>query len=155
MTSLTEKRAMAYHHSLDTHATQSSLGKINLNTDELESKTDSLIVNTNHNEFTGTSTTTLAASSTANVISAVDLGSGTAPHKINIVGTTTDTNIECIFQVSNDNITYYDLPHFINTVVGTKFSGIGDICFRYFKLNVKDNSGSPVTVVVEYCAKNI
>tara|TARA_R110002153_G_scaffold184206_1_gene337394 strand:+ start:380 stop:847 length:468 start_codon:yes stop_codon:yes gene_type:complete len=155
MTSLTEKRAAAYHHSLGGTSHNSSLGQINLNTDELETKMDSVIVNTNHSEFTGTSTISISASSTANVISAVDLGSGTAPHKINIVGTTTDTNIECIFQVSNDNITYYDLPHFINTVVGTKFSGIGDICFRYFKLNVKDNSGTTITVVVEYCAKNI
>ena len=155
MTSLTEKRAAAYHHLLGGSSHNSSLGQINLNTDELETKMDSIILNTNHHEYTGSSTTSIPASSTVNVISAVDLGSSSAPHKINIVGTTTNTNIDCIFQVSNDNITYYDLPHFINTVVGTKFSGIGDICFRYFKLNVKDNSGTPISVSLEYCAKNI
>ena len=155
MTSLSQKRAATYQHSLGGSSHNSSLGQINLNTDELETKMDSIILNTNHSEYTGSSTTSIPASSITNVISAVDLGSSSAPHKINIVGTTTNTNIDCIFQVSNDNITYYDLPHFVNTIVGTKFSGIGDICFRYFKLNVKDNSGTPISVSLEYCAKNI
>tara|TARA_B110000037_G_scaffold222480_1_gene297532 strand:- start:247 stop:714 length:468 start_codon:yes stop_codon:yes gene_type:complete len=155
MTSLSQKRAATYQHSLGGSSHNSSLGQINLNTDELETKMDSIILNTNHHEYTGSSTTSIPASSITNVISAVDLGSSSAPHKINIVGTTTNTNIDCIFQVSNDNITYYDLPHFVNTIVGTKFSGIGDICFRYFKLNVKDNSGTPISVSLEYCAKNI
>ena len=155
MTSLSQKRAAAYNHSISGSSANAALGKINLNTDELETKMDTIIANTNHSEFTGVSSTSISANATVNVVGAVDLGSGSGPHKINIVGTTTHTNIDCIFQVSNDNITYYDLPHFINTVVGTKFSGIGDICFRYFKLNVKDNSGTPISVSLEYCAKNI
>ena len=48
MTSLSQKRAAAYHHSLGGSSHNSSLGQINLNTDELETKLDSIIANTNH-----------------------------------------------------------------------------------------------------------
>lgn len=154
MTSLTEKRKASYHHSI-AHIGNQSLSDINLNTDELETKMDTIISNISNNEFKGLSNTNVAGGATGTLISAVDLGSGSSPHKINIVGTTTHTNIDCILQVSNDNITFYDLPHFINTVVGTKFSAIGDTCFRYVKLNGTNNTGSPVTIALEYCIKNI
>ena len=155
MTSLSEKRSAAYHHSLHSSGHNSNLGQINLNTDELETKMDTIISNISNNEFKGVSSASVAGGTTNTLISAVDLGSASSPHKINIVGTTTHSNIDCILQVSNDNITYYDLPQFIITVVGTKFSGIGDTCFRYVKLNVTNNTGSPVTVALEYCIKNI
>lgn len=154
MTSLTEKRKASYHHSI-AHIGNQSLSDINLNTDELETKMDTIISNISNNEFKGLSNTSIAGGATGTLISSVDLGSASSPHKINIVGTTTHTNIDCILQVSNDNITFYDLPHFINTVVGTKFSGIGDTCFRYVKLNGTNNTGSPVTISLEYCIKNI
>lgn len=155
MTSLSEKRASAYHHSLHSSGHNSNLGQLNLNTDELETKMDTIISTISNNEFKGVASASVTGGTTNTLIPTVDLGSASSPHKINIVGTTTDSNIDCILQVSNDNITYYDLPQFIITVVGTKFSGIGDTCFRYIKLNVTNNTGSPVTVALEYCIKNI
>ena len=121
----------------------------------LINKLDSLITNTNHNSFSGYTSTSIAGSATNTVISSTDLGASSAPHKLQIVGTTTNTNIDNVIQVSNDNSNFYDLPSFVVSVVGTKFSGIGDICFRYFRMNTTNNTGSPITVVVEYSAKNI
>jgi len=57
--------------------------------------------------------------------------------------------------VSNDNVTYYDLIQVPISTLGTKIYGGGDICFRYFKVKVTDNSASPVTVNIEYSVKNI
>lgn len=156
MSSLTEKRRIHYEHQLAHNNMNVTLGDIETNTDDLEAKMDTVISNTSHNEFTGSSIgSVVGAHATITVISAVDLGSGSAPHKVNVVGTTSHNNIDVVLQVSNDNVTYYDLPNISISSIGTKISGIGDICFRYFKINVTDNTGSPVTVSIEYSVKNI
>jgi len=156
MSSLTEKRRIHYEHSLSHNSTNISLGDIETNTDDLEVKMDSVIANTSHNEFTGSAIGfVVAGHATSTVIPVVDLGSASAPHKINIVGTTTHNNIDVVLQVSNDNVTYYDLPNITISTIGTNISGIGDLCFRYFKVNITDNTGSPVTVSLEYAVKNI
>ena len=156
MSSLTEKRRIHYEHSLSHNSTNISLGDIETNTDDLEVKMDSVIANTSHNEFTGSSIGFVVPGlTTSTVIPVVDLGSASAAHKINIVGTTTHNNIDVVLQVSNDNVSYYDLSQINISSIGYKISGIGDICFRYFKVNITDNGGSPVTVSLEYAVKNI
>ena len=155
MSTLAEKRKFHYEARHTHNETNLSLGNIDLNTDQVEAKLDTIISNTSHNEFTGYSSTVIGGGATATTITAVDLGSASAPHKINIVGTTTHNNIDNIIEVSNDNVTYYELPNIVISVVGTKISAIGDICFRYFRMKTTDNTGSPVTVVIEYNAKNI
>ena len=154
MPSLSEKRLLHYANRHNTHSNK-ELSDINLNTDELEAKLDTIIANTSHNEFTGSSTTIVAPHSTDTTISVVDLGAVSAPHKINIVGTSTHNNIDNIIQVSNDNITFFDLPQIAVSSIGTKISGIGDICFRYFRMKTTDNTGTPTTIVIEYSVKNI
>ena len=156
MSSLTEKRRIHYEHSLSHNSTNISLGDIETNTDDLEAKLDVVIANTSHNEFTGSSVGfVVAGHATSTVIPVVDLGSASAAHKVNVVGTTTHNNIDVVLQVSSDNVTYYDLPNITISTIGTNISGIGDLCFRYFKINVTDNTGSPITINLEYSAKNI
>lgn len=156
MSSLTEKRRIHYEHQLAHNNMNVTLGDIETNTDDLEAKMDTVISNTSHNEFTGSSIgLSVAGGATVTAITAVDLGSATAPHKVNIVGTSSHNNIDVVLQVSNDNVTYYDLSNITISIIGNKISGIGDICFRYFKINVTDNTGSPVTVSIEYSVKNI
>lgn len=156
MSSLTEKRRIHYEHQLAHNNMNVTLGDIETNTDDLEAKMDSVILNTNHNEFTGSAIGfVVAGHATSTVITTVDLGSQSAPHKVNIVGTSSHNNIDVVLQVSNDNVTYYDLSNITISIIGNKISGIGDICFRYFKINVTDNTGSPVTVNIEYAVKNI
>lgn len=155
MSTLSERRKFIYEARNSHNETNLTLGDIDVNTDEVETKLDSLITNTNKNSFTGYSSTVIAGHATETTITAIDLGASSAPHKLQIVGTTTHNNIDNVLQVSNDNITYYDLPSFVISVVGTKLSGVGDICFRYFRMKTTDNTGSPVTVVIEYSAKNI
>ena len=156
MSSLTEKRRFHYEHNLSHNSTNVTLGDIETNTDDLEAKLDVVIANTSHNEYTGSNIgIVVGGHATSIVIPTVDLGSASAPHKVNIVGTTTHNNIDVILQVSSDNITYYDLPNITISTIGTNISGIGTLCFRYFKVNVTDNTGSPITVNIEYSAKNI
>ena len=101
------------------------------------------------------SNTTIAGGATETTIGSVDLGISSALHKLQVVGTTTHSNVDNVIQVSSDNSNWFDLTHLAVPIVGTKFSAMGNICFRYFKLNVKDNSGTPISVNLEYCAKNI
>lgn len=156
MSSLTDKRRIHYANSLTHNNTNISLGDIETNTDDLEAKMDSVILNTNHNSYTGSNIgLSVAASTTATAITAVDLGASSAPHKVNIVGTTSNTDIDVVLQVSNDNVTYYDLSNVLISTIGLKISGVGDICFRYIKVNVTNNTGSPVTINLEYAVKNI
>jgi len=156
MSSLTDKRRIHYANSLTHNNTNISLGDIETNTDDLEAKMDSVILNTNHNSFTGSNIgLSVAGGATATAITAVDLGASSAPHKVNIVGTTGHTDVDVVLQVSNDNVSYYDLSNVLISTIGLKISGVGDICFRYFKVNITNNTGSPVSVSLEYAVKNI
>ena len=154
MPSLSEKRLLHYANKFNHHS-NTELGAINLNTDELESKLDSVIINTNHNQYSGSSTTVITGHATSTTITSVDLGVSSALHKLQVVGTTSHSNIDNVIQVSNNNSDWFDLTHLAVPIVGTKFSAMGNICFRYFRMETTDNTGSPITVVVEYSVKNL
>tara|TARA_R110000822_G_C15021683_1_gene463175 strand:- start:79 stop:546 length:468 start_codon:yes stop_codon:yes gene_type:complete len=154
MPSLSEKRLLHYANKFNHHSNH-ELGDINLNTDELETKLDSVIINTNHNQHSGSSNTTIAGGATETTIGSVDLGVSSALHKLQVVGTTTHSNVDNVIQVSNNNSDWFDLTHLAVPIVGTKFSAMGNICFRYFRMRTTDNTGSPITVVVEYSVKNL
>ena len=114
-----------------------------------------MIINTNHNQYSGSSTTVIAGHATETTIGSVDLGISSALHKLQVVGTTTHSNVDNVIQVSNNNSDWFDLTHLAVPTVGTKFSAMGNICFRYFRMRTTDNTGSPITVVVEYSVKNL
>jgi len=154
MTSLSDKRFLAHANKFKQHSNV-ELGNINLNTDQVETKLDTIIINTNHNQYSGSSNTTIAAHATETTIASVDLGANSALHKLQVVGTTTNNNIDNVIQVSNNNSDWFDLTHLAVPIVGTKFSAMGNICFRYFRMRTTDNTGSPVTIVAEYSVKNL
>ena len=155
MTSLTTKRRLAYEHSrtplpninLDASA-------INLNTDELESKLDTLNVNTIANEFTLSYASTIAAAA-IDLSSSIDFGTSLNRHHVQIVATTTNTNTDCILQVSSDNVTYFDLAQFSIPTIGTKISGIGDVNFRYLRVATTNSHSSSIDLNLLIVAKNI
>ena len=121
MTSLTTKRRLAYEHSMNRLPNISlDATQINLNTDELETKLDTIINNTNANKYSVNYSTTIAGNATNRTTS----------------------------------ITYYELSHHQITVVGTKISGSIDINFRYCRVAITDNTGSPLTVNLLVVAKN-
>ena len=132
MSTLSEKRKFLYEVRNSHNETNLTLGDIDLNTDQVETKLDTLIT-----------------------IASVDLGASSALHKLQVEGTTTHNNIDNVIQVSNDNTNWFDLTHLTVTTVGSKFSAMGNICFRYFRMRTTDNTGSPITVVVEYSVKNL
>ena len=154
MPSLSEKRLLHYANKFNHHSNH-ELSNININTDEVETKLDTVIINTNHNQYSGSSNTVIAGHATETTLASVDLGANSALHKLQVVGTTTHNNIDNVIQVSNNNSDWYDLTHLAVPIVGTKFSAMGNICFRYFRMRTTDNTGSPVTIVVEYSVKNL
>tara|TARA_R110002074_G_scaffold109327_2_gene235783 strand:- start:1134 stop:1601 length:468 start_codon:yes stop_codon:yes gene_type:complete len=154
MTSLTTKRRLAYEHSMNRLPNISlDATQINLNTDELETKLDTIINNTYANKYSLNYSTTIAGNATDRT-TAIDFGTSLDIHKIQVVGTTTHNNTDCILEVSEDNITYYELSHHQITIVGTKISGSIDINFRYCRVAITDNTGNPITVNLLVVAKN-
>jgi len=154
MPSLSEKRLVHFANKFNQHS-NNELGDINVNTDQVETKLDSVIVNTNHNQFSGSFSGSVAGSATSISIASTDLGNSSAIHKLQVVGTTTNSNIDNVLQVSSNNSDWYDLTTFVITITGTKFSGCGDILFRYFRMNTTNNTGSPITIAVEHSSKNL
>jgi len=154
MPSLSDKRLVHFTNKYNQHA-NTELGNINVNTDELETKMDSVIVNTNHNQYSGSLSSVVGGSATIVSIASTDLGNSSAIHKLQVVGTTTHSNIDNVIQVSSNNSDWFDLTTFIITVTGTKFSGCGDILFRYFRMNTTNNTAGDVTVNIEHSAKNL
>ena len=153
MSTLAEKRKFSYETRHTHNKTNVTLGNIDLNTDQLETKLDSIIVNTNHNEFINNTTATIASSATTSTGS-TDLQNSSAIHLLQIVGTTTNTNIDIKLKVSTDNVTYYEMPSILLSAIGTVLSGSGEINFRYYKIDITNNHGSPVDVTIISSVKN-
>ena len=153
MSTLAEKRKFIYEARHTHNKTNVTLGNIDLNTDQLETKLDSLIVNTNHNEYINSTTATIGAGATTST-SATDLQTSTSIHHLQIVGTTTNTNLDIKLKVSTDNVTYYEMPSISLTTIGTVLSGCGDLNFRYYKIDITNNHGSSVDVTLIDSVKN-
>ena len=152
MTTLTSKRK--FHYENKHPNTSLGLSQIHLNTDELETKLDTIITNTYANKYSLTYNATIAGNSTDRT-TAIDFGSALDIHKIQVIGNISiPSNIDCVFEVSEDNITYYELSHHQITVVGNKISGSIDINFRYCRVAITDNTGNAVTVNLLVVAKN-
>lgn len=133
MTSLSTKRQIAYHSSLNSH--HESANQINLNTDELESKMDTIISHTSNNTSSNHLTSTIVVGGTV-TSSITNFSTSTDIHFCQVVGTTTNSDIDIQVLVSLDNITYYKLPQFNITTLGTLIYGSSDINFQYFKVRI-------------------
>ena len=143
MTTLTQKRANSQLNSIGVHHDTS-----------MNAKLDKVILNTSHNLFITTLTTTIEANGIFET-SSTDLGNNSAIHTIQIVGDTTDENLDITLHVSIDNIIFYNMPNVLISTYGSSIFGQGNINFNYFKIVVNNNAAIPVTINMISNAKNI
>ena len=153
MTSLNDKKYIAKLAKINARHTP-HLSDINLNTDDLEPKLDTLILNTAHNSYNTTLTTTLIGNSHTHS-STVDLGNTSFIHHIQVVGTTTTTHLDFTLQVSLDNVTFFDYTKILIHSVGTNITGAGDINFRYYRVLITNTHASDSDIVFITNTKNL
>jgi len=108
-------------------------------------KLTDIVNNTAKNSVSASHSLSIAGGATEET-AVIDLGADTSSHKLQFAGTTSHNNIDVVLKVSNDNITFYDFTEPIFTVGSLKISGSIDLTFRYYKLAITDNTGSPITV---------
>lgn len=147
MTSLSQKRASAYHHSLGGSSQNSSLGQINLNTDELETKMDTIIANTNHDTLVnGEYNFTILATETSETPS-IDIGDQSGQYMFQFAGTESSTNLDYTIWTSTDNITFYPLPSAVAVKTNGYISLEYNMMFQYHKLKIENTHASQTSSV--------
>tara|TARA_R110000764_G_scaffold33011_7_gene74157 strand:+ start:684 stop:1148 length:465 start_codon:yes stop_codon:yes gene_type:complete len=154
MTSLTEKRKASYHHSI-AHIGNQSLNDINLNTDELETKMDIIIANTNHDTLVnGEYNFTILATESAEIPS-IDIGSQSGQYMFQFAGTESSTNLDYTIWTSTDNITFYPLPSAVAVKTNGYVSLEYNMMFQYHKLKIENTHASQTnTVTLVYSGRH-
>ena len=145
MTSLSEKRASAYHHSLRS-GNKKALDNIHLNTDELEEKLDVVISNTNHNSLKGTLDSTLIAGGVA-TSPTIDIGINSGIYKFQWAGTETNQNVDYVIHTSNDGVTFHPYPSAVALKINGYISIEYDCVFKFHKLIVTNTHASQGTTL--------
>tara|TARA_R110001606_G_scaffold374625_1_gene532531 strand:+ start:8976 stop:9443 length:468 start_codon:yes stop_codon:yes gene_type:complete len=150
MSTLSEKRKFYYEARHSHNETNLTLGAIDLNTDELETKLDTIIANTNHDTLVnGEFNFTLVGSATGET-PAVNIGSQSGQYIFQWAGTETSTNLEYTIWTSTDNVTYYPLPSAVAVKTNGYISLQYDMVFQYHKLkivNTHHSQSSSITLV--------
>ena len=154
MTSLTEKRKASYHHSI-AHTANQSLSNINLNTDELETKMDIIIANTNHDTLVnGEYNFTILATESAETPS-IDIGEQSGQYMFQFAGTESSTNLDYTIWTSTDNITFYPLPSAVAVKTNGYVSLEYNMMFQYHKLKIENTHASQTnTVTLVYSGRH-
>ena len=145
MPSLSEKRASGYHQSLQID-NKPEIDNINLNTDELEEKLDTIISNTNHNSITGSLDSTLIAGGVVSS-STIDIGINSGVYKFQWAGVESNQNVDYVIHTSNDNITFHPYPSAVALKINGYISIEYDCVFRYHKLIVTNTHASQGTTL--------
>lgn len=144
MASLSEKRAL-YHQYLR-GSNKNELDNIDVNTDEVEEKLDTIITNTNHNSVTGTMDATLIAGGVVNS-STIDIGINSGIYKFQWAGTESNQHVDYVIHTSNDGITFHPYPSAVALKINGYISIEYDIVFRYHKLIATNTHASQGTTL--------
>ncbi len=154
MPSLSEKRLLHYANRHNTHSNK-ELSDINLNTDELEAKLDTIIANTNHDTLVnGEYNFTILAGVTVET-PVINIGSQSGQYIFQFAGTESTTNLDYTIWTSTDNITFYPWP----SAVAVKTNGYValeyNMMFQYHKLKIENTHASQTaTVTVVYSGRH-
>jgi len=154
MPTLSEKRLLHYANRHNTHS-NTELSDINLNTDELEAKLDTIISNTNHDTLVnGEYNFTILAGITAET-PVINIGAQSGQYIFQFAGTESTTNLDYTIWTSTDNITFYPLP----SAVAVKTNGYValeyNMMFQYHKLKIENTHASQTsTVTVVYSGRH-
>jgi len=153
MPTLSEKRTLHYASRFSDH-NDFEVGAVNVNTDEVESKLDSVISNTSHSTFALSVGNTISASGSITTAT-TDFGLASPRVKVNYIGNCTSNSLNIIVEVSQNNVDFYPLHSFVFTQIGINFSCMGQTNFRYLRTKLTDTSGSSNTINLEMVAKSV
>jgi len=150
MSTLSEKRKFYYEARHSHNETNLTLGNIDLNTEGLETKLDTIIANTNHDTLVnGEYNFTLVGGGTGET-PAVNIGAESGQYIFQWAGTETSTNLEYTIWTSTDNVTYYPLPSAVAVKTNGYIALQYDMVFQYHKLiivNTSPSQSSSITLV--------
>ena len=155
MSTLSEKRKFIYEARHSHNDTNLTLENIDMNTDELEQKLDTIISNTNHNTLiNGEYNFTILAGVTVET-PVINIGPQSGQYLFQFAGTESSTNLDYTIWTSTDNITFFPLP----SAVAVKTNGYValeyNIMFQYHKLKIENTHQSQTsTVTVVYSGRH-
>lgn len=148
MTTLTSKRK--FHYENKHPNTSLGLSQIDLNTDELESKLDTIIANTNHDTLVnGAYNFTIIAQAVAET-PVINISAESGQYMFQWAGTESSTNLDYTIWTSTDNITFYPLPSALAVKTNGYVSIEYNMMFQYHKLKITNthaSQSSSVTIV--------
>ena len=149
MTTLSEKRLAQFQNKIHLQVGQA----LDDNTDEVETKLDSIIANTAKNSVFGS----VVKSNTAGEVSStpsVDFGANSSLMNVQFVGTTSHSHYDMEILVSNDDSNYFVLNSAVLILLTSKFTISYQSSFRYTKLRITNTHGSSsLTTDLIYSAK--
>jgi len=156
MTSLSEKRYIARlnkskHEDRDTV----NMENVNLNTDELETKLDTIIENTNHDTLVNGEYNFTLIGSAEGETPVIDIGNQSGQYLFQWAGTESTTNLEYTIWTSTDNITFYPLPNALAVKTNGYISMQYEMMFQYHKLKILNTHASQsASVTVVYSGRH-
>ena len=153
MNSLTSKRNIAYEQKTHRNSLQVEIDKIETNTDEVESKLDSVIANTNNLLYSGIVNFTHSATETLSTPS-IDITNSSKMYTFHWIGTTDSTHLDFTIHASNDNITFFPLASALFLKTGTSIECSYKMPFRYHKLTVINSHSSIAATSLHYSARH-
>ncbi len=155
MSTLSEKRKFHYEARHSHNETNLTLGNIDMNTDDLETKLDTIIENTNHDTLVnGEYNFTITAGATSET-PAVDIGSQSGQYMFQWSGTESTTNLDYTIWTSTDNITYYPMPSAVAVKINGYIAIEYNMMFQYHKLKIENTHASQsATVTVVYSGRH-
>ena len=155
MSTLSEKRKFIYEARHSHNDTNLTLENIDMNTDELEQKLDTIISNTNHNTLiNGEYNFTILAGVTVET-PVINIGSQSGQYLFQFAGTESSTNLDYTIWTSTDNVTFYPLPSAVAVKINGYVALEYNMMFQYHKLLIENTHPSITsTVTVVYSGRH-
>ena len=153
MSSLSQKRFVAYQNKTLHKSHENELDQIESNTDEVETKLDSVIENTAIDSYSGSISFSFTGTETL-YTPVLDLGVKSKCYNFAWVGVESSSNFDYTIEVSSDNITFYPYPASVFLRSGSNVSTNYSIPFRYHKLKIIHSHSSTQTVNLQYSGRN-
>ena len=152
MSTLSQKRYVAYQNKTLHKTHENELDQIETNTDELETKLDSVIVNTAIDSYSGSTSLAFTTSETL-YTPVIDLGIKSKCYNFAWVGVESSHNFDYTIEVSTDNVTFYPYPSSVFLRSGSNVSTNYSIPFRYHKVKIVHSHSSSQTVNLSYSGR--
>tara|TARA_R110001592_G_scaffold147315_1_gene371770 strand:- start:441 stop:902 length:462 start_codon:yes stop_codon:yes gene_type:complete len=152
MNSLSSKRFHAYEKKNTNNNIKIKLDNISENTDDIESKLDTIIASTNTNVFYGNIGFTFVSLQTLST-PVIDIGVNSKTYNFSWVGIDNSSHLNYSIEISIDNVTFYTLPSALFLSTGTNVEGSYSMPFQYHKLVISNSHSSTAIASLAYSGR--